>query len=176
MVDGSVSPQRVHIIGGPGSGKSFLAHRLSGILDIPRFDLDDLFWDNASGYGTRAHATLRDTRLAEIVATPSWILEGVYYSWLGPGFARAELIVVLQPPVWLRHWRVIKRSVLRLSGLEHSKGESIRSVWDLLKYSHSYDSVHLPEAHAQILHHSRNVITASSGEEILASLHSWSAA
>ncbi len=38
---------KIHIIGAPGSGKSFLAGNLSKQFDIPHYDLDDLQWDNA---------------------------------------------------------------------------------------------------------------------------------
>ena len=45
---------KIHIIGGPGSGKSFLADNLSKQFDIPHYDLDDLQWDNvANDYGTK---------------------------------------------------------------------------------------------------------------------------
>mgnify|MGYP004583180907 FL=1 len=39
---------KIHIIGTPGSGKSFLADNLSKQFDIPHYDLDDLQWDNAA--------------------------------------------------------------------------------------------------------------------------------
>lgn len=33
---------KIHIIGGPGSGKTFLAEKLSSQFWIPHYDLDDL--------------------------------------------------------------------------------------------------------------------------------------
>lgn len=39
---------KIHIIGGPGSGKTFLAEKLSKELGISHLDLDDLQWDNKS--------------------------------------------------------------------------------------------------------------------------------
>ena len=53
--------QRIHIIGGPGSGKTYAARHLSDLLGFPRYDLDDWFWDNAAqSYGVRASDTERD--------------------------------------------------------------------------------------------------------------------
>jgi adenylate kinase family enzyme len=84
--------RRIHIIGSTGSGKTHFACLLSRRLSIPRFDLDDLFWDrSASTYGVRAMGDVRDRKLAEIVAGDAWI-KGVYHQWLGPGFDRAEVI------------------------------------------------------------------------------------
>jgi adenylate kinase family enzyme len=57
-------PQRIHIIGGPGSGKSYTAGHLSHRLGVPAYDLDDLFWNHtAQSYGVRASELDRDTRL-----------------------------------------------------------------------------------------------------------------
>ena len=95
--------RRIHIIGSTGSGKTYIAGLLSRRLDMPAFDLDDLFWDrSASTYGVRAAADVRDRRLAEIVAGDAWIVEGVYHQWAGPSFDRADVIVALAPSVWVR--------------------------------------------------------------------------
>ena len=37
--------RKIHIIGGPGSGKSYIAKKLSTLYNIKAYDLDDLFWD-----------------------------------------------------------------------------------------------------------------------------------
>ncbi len=37
---------KIHIIGGPGSGKTFLAEKLSKEYGIRHIDLDELQWDN----------------------------------------------------------------------------------------------------------------------------------
>jgi adenylate kinase family enzyme len=37
--------RKIHIVGGPGSGKSYIARRLSTLYNINSYDLDDIFWD-----------------------------------------------------------------------------------------------------------------------------------
>ena len=69
---------KIHIIGGPGSGKSFLADRLSRQLGIPHYDLDDLQWDNAAGYGTKPDPPERDALLSQILQKEAWVIEGDY--------------------------------------------------------------------------------------------------
>ena len=58
---------KIHIIGGPGSGKSFLAEKLSKELGISHFDLDDLQWDNKSAsYGVKRSPDERDRLLNDV--------------------------------------------------------------------------------------------------------------
>jgi adenylate kinase family enzyme len=66
--------RRVHIIGGPGSGKTYAARNLSHILGIPTYDLDDLFWNSAArSYGVRASDAERDAKLMSITDEAAWI-------------------------------------------------------------------------------------------------------
>lgn len=45
---------KIHIIGCSGSGKTYLANKLSKKYNISHFDLDDIQWDNnAKEYGKR---------------------------------------------------------------------------------------------------------------------------
>lgn len=43
---GKSNPKNIHIVGGPGSGKSYLAARLSKELETDHYGLDDIFWDH----------------------------------------------------------------------------------------------------------------------------------
>lgn len=59
---------KIHIIGCSGSGKSYLARKLSEKYCIPHFDLDDLQWDNhAEHYGVKMPPEKRSAMLQEIV-------------------------------------------------------------------------------------------------------------
>ena len=70
---------KIHIIGGPGSGKSYIAKIVSEKLAIPHLDLDDIFWDKSPGYGNKADEETRNAELEHFLAQPTWIVEGVYY-------------------------------------------------------------------------------------------------
>ncbi|OEF98817.1 hypothetical protein BHF71_10850 [Vulcanibacillus modesticaldus] len=94
---------KIHIIGGPGSGKSYIGEELSKNLNINRYDLDDIFWDNKSKtYGNRNSSEKRNRDLEKILKEQSWIIEGVYFSWLNESFNKADYIFVLKPNVYLR--------------------------------------------------------------------------
>ncbi len=168
---------RIHIIGGPGSGKSFVASELSRRLGVPAYDLDDLFWDRrAARYGVCANPDERDRRLAAIVAQDGWVIEGVYYGWLAPSFDAADVIVELSPSIWVRHWRVMRRFALRKFRCNPSKHESVLDLWRLLRWSHAYDGRHLAEARESISGRGRQVVACTTPEQVFAAASTFGGA
>jgi adenylate kinase family enzyme len=138
---------KIHIIGGPGGGKTWLAKHLSHKYNVPTFDLDDIFWDrNAGRYGVKAAPEKRDSDLNAILNKNSWIVEGVYYSWLMRSFQLSDRIIVLKTSTRLRAVRIIKRFIKRKTGLIKSKKESLSDLWQLLKWNHGFDRNNLKPA------------------------------
>jgi adenylate kinase family enzyme len=139
--------RKLHILGGPGSGKSYAARKLSAALDIPAYDLDELFWDrHAPTYGVPASPELRDHQLTKILQREAWIIEGVYHRWLYHSFAQADRICILAPHVLVRDWRILGRFARRKVGLVTSKKERWRDVINLIRWNHQYDQDQLPRA------------------------------
>jgi adenylate kinase family enzyme len=137
---------KIHIIGGPGSGKTFLAEKLSAQLGIPHYDLDALQWDNTSlSYGKKRDALERDALLREILQKDDWIIEGVYYAWCGQCFEDADRIYLLSVPRYQYRYRIIRRFVRRKLGLEKGKKETLKSLSDLLKWADKYQRTNLVE-------------------------------
>ena len=160
--------RRIHIIGSTGSGKSYIANVLSRRLNLPVFDLDDLFWNrSASTYGVRTAGDMRDRKLAQIAASDAWIIEGVYHQWVGPSFDRAELILMLVPSVWVHDVRVVRRFIKRKLGLVPSKRESMRELWQLLRWNHGYDRDNYPRAMAFIRERNRAAVKCRSLRDVL---------
>ncbi|RAV19102.1 DNA topology modulation protein FlaR [Paenibacillus contaminans] len=137
---------RIHIIGGSGSGKSYIAALLSDKFRIPHYDLDDIFWDHQSNeYGVKAPEDERDRRLREIIGLDSWIAEGVYGSWVGPSFAAADKIVVLMTPLSVQEERIRKRYEERIAGIVPSrKRETLEGIHSLLAWNKDYNLTKLP--------------------------------
>jgi adenylate kinase family enzyme len=72
--------ERILVMGSPGSGKSTFARRLSHITGIPVVSLDALFWK--PGWQPSDAAEF-ETRVAEAVRAPRWIIDGDYIWWAG---------------------------------------------------------------------------------------------
>jgi len=160
--------QRIHIIGGPGSGKSYAARHLSQRLGIPAYDLDDLFWDRAAqSYGVPGSEVDRDAELLAITQEPVWIIEGVYYRWLRASFARADVIFVLRPNVFLRDWRIVKRFVSRKFAIMPTKKESLLDLYRLIEWNHKYDADNLKRAMEFIREFEYKIVVCSRADDLL---------
>jgi adenylate kinase family enzyme len=138
---------RIHITGPAGSGKSYAATKLSEVLTIRRYDLDDIFWSRIdNSYNIKAEPTERDAVLHQIVETSSWVIEGVYTSWVTESLVRAHRIVVLEVDAWTCTYRILKRFVMRRLGIAKSKKmETLRGLFSLLEWNRDYIKNRLPQ-------------------------------
>lgn len=98
--------QRVLIVGPCGAGKSTLSYALAEKLDLPLFHMDRLSWK--PGWIDSTHEELR-AALAPVLAQECWVIEGNYGGTLPERLARADSVVVLDYPIPLCLWRIVKR-------------------------------------------------------------------
>lgn len=137
---------KIHIIGCSGSGKTYLAKALSEKYNIPHFDLDDIQWDNnVDDYGVKMPVEKRTELLNNILENENWIIEGVYYAWVGKCFEDADKIYVLDIPKRIYTYRIIKRTIKRKLGLEKGKRETFKSVCNLLKWTGTFQNQSMVE-------------------------------
>ena len=158
---------KIHIIGCSGSGKTYFAEKLSEKYNIPHFDLDDIQWDNnAFAYGVKMPIEIRDKRLKEILSHNSWIIEGVYYSWVQQSFEDADIIYVLDMPKYLYISRILKRSVKRMLGADKGKKETVKSVYNLLKWTDTFQNKNLKEIRNILKKYNNKVVWISSKKKL----------
>lgn len=102
--------KRIHIVGGPGSGKTRLAHQIGSHLGIEVHELD-LIAFTGPDYVQR----MQSERLADIsmiANRPAWITEGLFILWTEPLLKCADIIVWLDNVTWGRSmWRTVHRFV-----------------------------------------------------------------
>lgn len=114
----SEKPERIHVTGGPGSGKSRLAQRLAHARGVPLHDLDGLMLAEAIPLGAdlRARdpgvdAIDADGAIKALAAMQAWVSDGVYVTWSHPFLAHADVIVWMDPPWRVASYRIIARHV-----------------------------------------------------------------
>jgi adenylate kinase family enzyme len=161
--------RRIHIIGGSGSGKSYIAQKLSSQIDIETYDLDNIFWDNSfDTFGKKANPEVRDFKLGEIISRDAWIIEGVYYAWLQRSFEKADAIFILKPSIYLQHKRVILRFLKRKIGvIKSKKKETIIGLFNLIKWNHKYNKFDIPKIIDLLYDFKGKIIIVEDNEEIL---------
>lgn len=135
---------KIHIIGGPGSGKTYLGEKLAKYSGYEVLDLDDIYWDNKSDkYNTKNDEQQRNKRLTEFLEKSDYIVEGVYDKWLSKSFAKADVIIILKPNRFVRNYRIVKRFVLRKIGLVKAKKSNIIDLIKFLIWSLKYEKENL---------------------------------
>ena len=113
---------RIMIIGGPGSGKSWLAGALATKLGLPLIAVDDHVW--RADHSVRPAGEI-DARLRDAVGADNWIIEGGNSRTYPDRLDRATWLIRLKPSRILRMARVLRRGPSR----------------ELLAWTWRYDSV-----------------------------------
>ncbi|MDB5189803.1 MAG: hypothetical protein JWN49_129 [Parcubacteria group bacterium] len=106
---------RIDIVGLPASGKSTLAVSISNKFSIKHIHLDE-FWFEAGGMQGRrvtpnieeVHIKVRE-KVEEALAADSWVSDGTYLHVQDLLAKRADQIVFLDIPLWIRLARHAKR-------------------------------------------------------------------
>jgi len=91
-------PRRVHIIGGPGSGKTTLARRLGAELGLPVYHLDEVAFEGPDF--AKSPLDQRRADVCRIAAEADWITEGIFLGWVDKLLCAADMIIWLDCVSW----------------------------------------------------------------------------
>ena len=124
-------PKRIYIIGSTGSGKTYLARKLSLLFGIKSYDLDDIYW--IKKYYKKRDENVKQRMLERIYQKKEWIIEGVYSSWIEKAIKKCDLVIWLDLPLHIRILRIFKRFIL-----DNKYKESLKDVIGIMNFSSKY--------------------------------------
>ncbi len=122
--------QRIYVIGTSGSGKTYLAKKISEKLKLKHYDLDDFYW--IKKYTKKRPKEKRKELAKKLSKKKSWVAEGIYGDWAIDLIKKAQIIVWLDVSAYKRSIRILKR---------YFKGDegTLISTLKLVKYSLKYN-------------------------------------
>lgn len=126
--------KRIFIIGVSGSGKTWLAEKLSNKLKIKKYNLDDIEW--IKKYNKRRDYKNKIKKLNEIVKDKKWIIEGVYTHWTENAVKKADIIIWIKPKSKKLIFRLIKRFI---SDKIKGRNKKIKDLKNLIKFAKNYN-------------------------------------
>jgi adenylate kinase family enzyme len=136
---------KIYIIGPSGSGKSFLAKKLSKKYSSPILDLDDIFWKTKY---TKEHTPTKKQELLQkfIKNNPNnWIIEGAPQEFLNSVSKHKPKIIWLNQNTTTLLYRVLKRFIFtkfkKSNNLYHKNQppkETLKSLSKILRGIISY--------------------------------------
>ena len=137
--------KKVAIIGCGGSGKSHVSRQLGDVLKAPVTHLDSVYYDDE--WNPLPPEKFEQVQ-RELVAAPSWVIDGNYNSTLPIRLAACDTAVFLDLPTWQCLWGIISRQA-RHGGGQKEGGVYNRLTWDFVKYVAGYRRTMRPKVLAQ---------------------------
>jgi len=160
-------PNKIHIIGSVGSGKTTLARNLSSKLNIPFYELDNVVWRRFKSGDKRRTDDERNEILNTIVQTDAWIVEGVHHEWVSQSFQNAEWIIFLDTDFFKRKYRITKRFILQKIGLEHANYKpSFKMFKKMFQWNVYFENESKPEILKILSQYNEKVIILRDNVEI----------
>src|SRR4051812_18029746 len=126
--------RRVLVVGMAGSGKSTFSRALSARTGLPLIPLDLHYWKPGWVAPTKNEWREKQRRLLEGEA---WIADGNYYETLDLPLERAETVVLLDTPWWIRAGRAFARGLRKPQGelpegCDDSAIRRLRDEWGIV--------------------------------------------
>lgn len=108
---------RVHVIGGPGTGKTTVGRAIAAELGLTLVELDRAIAyrppraSDTVPFSSWERVSWDDRLLAAtaVAGEPAWVSEGVYAGWTEPLVARADFVIWLDLPGWQAGAGVLQR-------------------------------------------------------------------
>ena len=142
--------RRIAVVGPGGAGKSTFSRELGRRLGIAVIHLDRHFW--RPGWVAMPREAWRAAQ-AELVAGEAWIADGNYGSTFDVRFARADTVILLQPPRLVCLAGALRRAAANRGRDVQAAGCPERATLDFLRWIWRYPQHSRPRLDAAIDRH-----------------------
>lgn len=115
---------RIHVIGGPGSGKTTLARHIGSYLGIENFELDQIAF-TGQDFAERPFSD-RVADISTIANRGAWVTEGLFVHWTDELLENARIIVWLDNVSWQRGMVRIARRFVQSALHEAKKRQGLQ--------------------------------------------------
>ena len=163
------NPNRIHIIGSVGSGKTTLAKKLSKHLNLPYYELDNVVWNRGETEDTRRTEQEREEVLQSIVQSEKWIVEGVHNEdWVASSFQQADVIVFLDTNYSIRTYRIMKRFTKQRLRLEKANYQPSFEIFiKMFKWNRYFEEVGKPNFFNKYEMHREKICVVTNSKEVM---------
>lgn len=126
---------RIYIIGPVGSGKTTLSKILSKKLNIKKYELDKIVWDDDNGNIKRTDDEINKL-FNEIINNKSWIIEDVGRKIFIEGIKKADITYYIDLPKTTIYKRCITRWLKQKLGKEkYNYKPTLKSLIEMLNWA-----------------------------------------
>ena len=124
--------QRIRIIGGSGSGKTYLAKLISNHNNLKYLNLDELYWSK----GKKRNEIERNNLLKESMKHEKWIIEGSYdEEWVSSTLTDSTTIIILKVTLLKRLIRIITKYFSKMFSQEETIKQLIIKIGETINYN-----------------------------------------
>jgi len=112
---------KIYITGSVGSGKSTLARRVSKLIDAPCYHLDELMYieDPTDSWGNKKRDEEERSKLFHnILDSSCYVMEDAGRECFLEGVRQADVVIILEIPLYIRRKRILTRWLKQKLGLE----------------------------------------------------------
>ena len=134
---------KLYIVGSVASGKSTLAEQLSGKTGVPCYHLDEFVHkkDPVGEFGNVRRAPEEREALFQAALAGDCILEDTGREIFLEGMRQADRILVLDLPYRVRAYRILKRHIRQVLGVERANYKpSLEMVRLMFKWARNFDT------------------------------------
>lgn len=126
---------RIYIIGPVGSGKTTLSKILSKKLNIKKYELDKIVWDDDNGNIKRTDDEINKL-FNEIINNKSWIIEDVGRKKFIEGIKKSDITYYIDLPKITIYKRCITRWLKQKLGKEkYNYNPTLKSLIEILNWA-----------------------------------------